>query len=92
MYLWCHLIPQTVLTLNLLRTSSLNPKHSAWSCLIDPYDYNANPIAPLGTHVIMHQKPGQRATWAPSGIDVWYVGLVWFGLVNLLPVYSRGHD
>jgi len=22
----------------------------------------------------MHQKPGQRATWAPSGIDGWYVG------------------
>ena len=74
MHFWCHLIPQTVLTLNLLRTSRLNPKHSAWSCLHGPFDYNAHPIAPLGTHVIMHQKPGQRLTWAPSGIDGWYVG------------------
>jgi len=74
MCLWCHLIPQTVLTLNLLRTSCLNPKYSAWSCLNGPYDYNANPLAPLGTHVIMRQKPGQRAPWAPFGIDGWYVG------------------
>jgi len=22
----------------------------------------------------MHQKPSQRATWAPAGIDGWYVG------------------
>jgi len=74
MFYWCLLIPQTVLTLNLLRTSRLNPKHSAWSCLNGPYDYNAHPITPLGTHVVMHQKPGQCATWAPSGIDGWYVG------------------
>jgi len=74
LFYWCLLIPQAVLTLNLLRTSRLNPKLLAWSCLNGPFDYDAHPIAPLGTHVVMHQKPGQRATWAPSGIDGWYVG------------------
>ena len=71
---WCFLIPQSVLTLNLLRTSRLKPKHSTSACLNGSYDYNANPIAPLGTHIVMHQKPSQRATWAPVGIDGWHAG------------------
>jgi len=69
LFCWCLLIPQAVLTLSLLRTSCLNPKLSAWSCLNGPFAYDAHPIAPLGTHVVM-----QRTTRAPSGIDGWCVG------------------
>ena len=74
MYHWCSLIPQTVLTLNLLRTSRAHPHLSAWAAVHGTYDYNKHPIAPLGTHVMIHQKPSQRGTWSPPGIDAWYVG------------------
>jgi hypothetical protein len=33
------------------------------------------PLAPLGTNVIVHEKPtSQRGTWDAHGVDGWYVG------------------
>ena len=66
---WCHLLPQAELTLNLLRPSRLNPKLSAYAQLEGAFDFNHTPLAPPGTHVIVHEKPNQRCTWAPHGID-----------------------
>ena len=31
-------------------------------------------MAPPGTRVIIHEKPGNRASWAPHGSKGWYVG------------------
>ena len=71
---WCRLLPQAELTLNLLRPSRLNPKLSAYAQLEGTFDFNRTPLAPPGTRVIVHEKPTQRRTWAPHGIDGWYVG------------------
>jgi hypothetical protein len=38
------------------------------------FDYNRTPIAPPGVRVIVHEKPDKRSTWAPHGVDGWYVG------------------
>ena len=38
------------------------------------FDLNKTPIAPLGTKVIVHEKPANRGTWAPHGVDGWYIG------------------
>jgi hypothetical protein len=73
-HLWDRLLPQAVLTINLLRGSRINPKHSAWSQLFGPYDFNRTPIAPPGTHVLAHEKPANRGTWDPHAVDAWYVG------------------
>ena len=72
--LWDRLIDQTNLTLNLLRPSRLNPKMAAEAMLNGPFDFNRTPIAPLGTKVLVHEKPTVRGTWSPHAIDGWYVG------------------
>jgi hypothetical protein len=46
--LWDRLLPQALLTINLLRGSRCNSKHSVWSQLYGPYDFNRYPIAPPG--------------------------------------------
>ena len=46
--LWDILLPQAVLTLNLLRQARLNTSVSAWEFLEGPLYYNANPLCPLG--------------------------------------------
>ena len=70
---WCRLLPQAELTLNLLRTSRLNPKLSAYAQLEGTFDFTCTPLAPTGTRVIIHEKPTNRQTWAPHGTDGWYL-------------------
>ena len=73
LHLWCRLLPQAILTLNLLRQSRINPTLSAQVQLHGQFDYNATPIAPPGTKVIAHNKPTVRTSWEPRGSDGWYV-------------------
>jgi hypothetical protein len=75
MHLWDRLIPHAVITLSLLRQSRLNPQLSAHAQLNGLFDYNATPLAPPGTRVIIHEKPDKRGSWAPHGQNGWYVGL-----------------
>ena len=72
--LWCQLIPHATLTLNLLRQSSMNPKLSGYAQLHGEFNYNATPLALLGTQVIIHEKPMARGTWEPHGLKGWYLG------------------
>jgi hypothetical protein len=74
LHLWCHLLPQVTATLNLLRTSRLNPRLLAKEHLNGTFDFNRTPLAPLGTKVVLHETPHQRRTWAPHGVEGWYVG------------------
>jgi hypothetical protein len=73
-HLWDRLIPQVVITLNLLCQSQLHPKLSAHAQLNDPFNYNATPLAPSGTRVIIHEKPDHQGSWSPHGINAWYIG------------------
>jgi hypothetical protein len=74
MHLWDRLLPQALLTLNLLRASRINPRLSAYAQVFGTYSYNATPIAPPGTHFLIHEKPTQRASWGPHAVDAWYLG------------------
>jgi hypothetical protein len=74
MHLWDRLLPQAVITLNMLRTSRINSKLSASTHLDGQYDYNRSPMAPPGTIIIAHETPSRRRTWAPHGQDGWYIG------------------
>ena len=73
-YLWCRLIPQSVLTLNMLRSSRINPRLSAHDQLFGTFNYDRTPLAPLGTHCIIHERPSQRGTWDPHGKLGWLTG------------------
>jgi hypothetical protein len=74
LYLWDRLLPQAIITLNLMRGSRMNPKLSAYAQIFGSFDYNRTPIAPPGTRAIIHDKPNTRDSWAPHGIDGWYIG------------------
>jgi hypothetical protein len=73
MHLWDRLVPQALLTLNLLRVSRINPKLSAYAQVFCQCSYNATPIAQPGTHILVHEKPAQRASWALHAVDTWYL-------------------
>jgi hypothetical protein len=74
MHLWDRLLPQAVITLNMLRASRINPKLSAATHIYGQYDFNRAPMAPPGTRIIAHETPNRRRTWAPHGQDEWYIG------------------
>jgi hypothetical protein len=71
--LWDRLLPQTEITLNLLRQSNATPTISAYAHLNGPFDYNKMPLAPMGCHVQVHEKTDTRGTWAFHSVDGWYL-------------------
>ena len=71
---WDRLLPQAVITLNLLRAARINPNLSAYAYVFGQFDYNRTPLVPPGTQVVAHNKPNHRATWALNGEKGWTVG------------------
>jgi len=74
MRLWDKLLPQTILTLNLLRHSNAVPSVSAYQYVRGTFDYNKTPLGPMGSTVQMHESRDIRGTWAEQSIDGWYLG------------------
>ena len=72
--MWDKLIPQHNIVVNLRRSSRLNTHLSAYAQVLKPFDFNRTPMAPPGTKVLIHEKPSQRGTWDPHGIEGYYVG------------------
>ena len=50
------------------------PSKSAYETLEGPYDWNRYPLAPHGTRAIIYEDSNSRASWAPHGLDLWYLG------------------
>ena len=77
---WDYLIPQTNMTLNMLRPCTINDAHSAYAFINGPYDFNAHPLAPLGCRAVVHQRAsgrgGKRGGWGNRGKIGYYVGPV----------------
>ena len=82
--LWDRLLPQTEVTLNLLRQSNATPTVSAYAHLCGPFDYNKMPLAPMGCEVQIHEKTDKRGTWAYHSLDGWYL--------NTSPEHYRTHN
>ncbi len=59
MRLWDKLLPQTVLTLNLLRQSNVAPTVSAYQYVHGNFDYNKMPLASLGCAVQLFESRDQ---------------------------------
>ena len=71
---WHRLLPQAEITLNLLQSSRLNPRLSAYAYLNEKYEFTRHPMAPPVTKVVVHSKPHKRQTWGYHGEDGFYVG------------------
>ena len=72
-YLWDKLIEQTEITLNLLRRSNLHPHLSAYTHLFGIYDYNAKPMAPADTKLLIFDPLNQQRTCVAHGKDGCYI-------------------
>jgi hypothetical protein len=75
-WLWCQIIPQVVMTLNMLRCLRINPKLSVYTQIFGVFDYNRTPLAPIGTRTVVHQRTTQQGhtTFADHGVIGWSIG------------------
>jgi hypothetical protein len=71
---WDLLLPQAEMTLNLMRGSKTKQPVSAYEHIHGPYSFERNPIAPIGTKVIIHESPEKRPSWSPHGLKGFYIG------------------
>ena len=71
--LWDRLLPQAVLTLNLLRQSNVAPTVSAYQYVNGPFDYNATPLGPMGCAAQVHNSAERRHSWEERSLDGWYL-------------------
>jgi hypothetical protein len=60
---WCQLTTQCDATLNMLCPCCQNPRLLAHKALEGTFSFDATPMAPLGTEVLVHMKPHRRKTW-----------------------------
>ena len=75
--LWDKVIKQSQDTLNMLRTSRVHPKLSAFHVLEGQHDYNRVPFGPPGTRATIFNPPELRTSWGPRALDAWYTGPSW---------------
>ena len=76
-HLWCQLLEQIELQVNLIRPSRINQNRSAWEELHGNFDFNATPLAPLGTKGVIYVSPKARdTTYSDHGKEGWYIGPV----------------
>jgi hypothetical protein len=73
MQLWDRLLPQTVLTLSLLRQSNVAPTVPAYQYVNRAFDYNKMPLTPIGCAVQIHECSERRGSWAANAVDRWYL-------------------
>ena len=72
--LWCQLLPHASLKLSLIRQLRMKPKRYWYEQLHEEFNYNATPLNPPGTKIIVHEKPTVGGTWASHGVKGWYLG------------------
>ena len=60
--LWDQLLPQSEITVNLLRQSNVALKVSAYAHLSGPFKYNKMPLAPMVCEFQLHKKTDKRGT------------------------------
>ena len=73
-FLWEKLLPQTELTINLLRQSNIAPDISAWYHFNDSFNLDDTPLDLLVSPIIIHNKPGTRRYWDFLGCKGFTIG------------------
>ena len=74
---WCKLLPQVTMNINMNRASQINKNRSAYEELKGTFDFNATPLAPLGTKLILYiPAEARQTTYSDHGKLGWYVGPV----------------
>jgi hypothetical protein len=70
---WCQLMTQSNTMLSMMRPCCLKPLLSVHKALERTFMFDAMPMAPLGTDVLVHQEPGGCKTWGYHATKAWYL-------------------
>ncbi len=72
--LCCKLIPQAVLKLNLVQSSSMCPNVSAYAFMHVQFNYNVIHLGPLSCVVQVYRTFHRQKTWNKPCVYDWYLG------------------
>ena len=71
--IWSKFIQQAQDSLNMLRTSRVHPKLSAYNVLEGTHDFNKVPWCPIGTRATIFNPPETRTSWGTRALDAFYI-------------------
>jgi hypothetical protein len=71
---WFCLTNQWDYTINMLRPCCQNHILSAFEAMEGSYSFEATPMAPPGTKVLVHLKPTHCKSWSFHASNGWYIG------------------
>ena len=71
---WHHSLYQTVITLNILRPSRLNPDISTYMQVHGNHNFNKHSLAPIRCKIIIHNRTSERPSWSDHWSRGFYVG------------------
>ena len=69
--LWCKLLPQIDLSINIVRNFRQKPLLPAWAAMEGEYHFDLTPIALAGSEMLMHEKPGRRRKFGYNAKKAW---------------------
>ena len=74
MHFWDQQLVQAGQTLNLLQPTIINPVLSANNMVGGPLGLNSTTMGLPGFNIIVHEKTGNRGSWAFHGVSRFYIG------------------
>ena len=60
---WYKILEQCDITLNMMRPCTTNLNLSSFEAMEGIYSFDATPMAPVGTEILIHVKPICRQLW-----------------------------
>ena len=69
---WFKMTEHWDITLNMMRPCTLNPRLSAFKSMEGMYCFDATPMTPVRTELMIHLKPVCRHTWSYNTVKAWY--------------------
>ena len=73
-FLWDQLLPQTVITHNILFQSNISPTMSVWEHCHGLFNFNVTPMGPIRCPIIIQNKPVNRKSWDLRGHKGFSIG------------------
>ena len=70
---WCRMTEQCNITLNMMRSCTLNLHLSTFEATKGMYLFDATPMASVGTNSLIHVTPVQRHMWCYHALKAWYI-------------------
>ena len=72
--IWDKLIPQVLLTLNLLQPSRISPRLSVYTQVNGSFDYKTTLFFPLVINILAHILPKDLISWSIHAVKGIYIG------------------